>query len=589
MNGLLRINSKVVVATGFLTAALATNAAPTFTKDVAPILFRNCAKCHGPDGIASKVAILSYDTARPWAKSIKEKVLLREMPPWPADSMRSLRFRNDARLTRHEIDTLVAWSDAGALKGNNGDLPPMPKFEEGWLHPNGLPPDLVISLPGDFQVPAEGDIPYIQVLANVPFLEDQWLAASQTRPGNRAVVHHMAITEVALEDQLTDADPAPLQLLALQLGPPGSLTQIRPAVTDPTNSAVFDMLGVYTPGTTFEMYGDEGAKLLKGGKNLYLNFNIHYQATGKPEKDRSTIGLWFRKSPPKHQLLRVPGAVDGIIVEGKELLTDAPGTKAEGTNVAIPPIPPYVENYEVIGLTAYTEPVTIYQFQPHAHLRGKDFTYSVIFPDGRQVTVLSVPKYAFDWQLAYELETPLKLPPGSKLVVTAHYDNSPKNKYNPAPEKPVYFRAGQNQSWDEMFTPFIQYTRDNQDLTKPPKPPQILPGEETNAVQDSNERNFLPVVGVTGCLAQNPAAEWMLTDAGAPYLSKTQATSAAALRSVGNRPLGDGRYHLLGVSVFNPAAHRGQEVAVKGVLIKNAAENRLNVTSLQTIAATCAR
>ena len=216
------------------------------------------------------------------------------------------------------------------------------------------------------------------------------------------------------------------------------------------------------------MYGDGSAKLLKGGKNLYLNFNIHYQTTGKPEKDRSMIGFWFQPEPPKHQLFRVPASGETIIADGKELLTDAPGKKAEGTRVAIPPIPPYAENYEVIGITAYTEPVTIYQFQPHAHLRGKDFTYAVVYPDGREETVLSVPKYDFNWQLAYELDTPLKLPAGSKLVVTAHYDNSLKNKYNPGPEKEVYFRE-ENQSWDEMFTPFIQYTIDSQDLTKPAK------------------------------------------------------------------------------------------------------------------------
>ena len=126
-----------------------------------------------------------------------------------------------------------------------------------------------------------------------------------------------------------------------------------------------------------------------------------------------------------------------------------------------------------MGVTAYTEPVTIYQFQPHAHLRGKDFTYSVVYPDGREQTLLTVPKYDFHWQLAYDLDQPLKLPAGSKLVVTAHYDNSDKNEHLlhhhghgsddaehiPGPDKEVYFRD-MNQSWDEMFTPFVQYAID---------------------------------------------------------------------------------------------------------------------------------
>jgi hypothetical protein len=333
---------------------------------------------------------------------------------------------------------------------------------------------------------------------------------------------------------------------------------------------------VYVPGTTFEMYGDGSAKLLKGGENLYLNFNIHYQTTGKPEKDRSMIGFWFQPGPPKHQLFRVPASGETIIADGKELLTDAPGKKAEGTRMAIPPIPPHAENYPVIGITAYTEPVTIYQFQPHAHLRGKDFTYSVIYPDGREQTVLRVPKYDFNWQLAYELDSPLSLPAGSKLVVTAHYDNSVKNKYNPGPEKEVYFRE-ENQSWDEMFTPFIQYTIDSQDLTQP----------EQALREDQPAQTVLDVVEVAGCLEPGPSPTWTLTKASDPIVSKVQATSLVALKAAAAKPLGNRRYQLLGVSVFDPSSHKGQKVAVKGALIKNAGDSRINVTSLQMAAASC--
>jgi len=550
--------------------------APTFNKEVAPILFKNCVKCHRPGEIASAVSLLSYDTARPWAKAIKEKVLLREMPPWPADSNGSLKFRNDPRLNRRDIDTLAAWVNAGAPKGADADLPPVPEVEQGWLHPQGLPPDLVISLPGEVQAPAKGVIPYVRYLAKLNFSEDKWIIASQTRPGNRAVVHHMAITELALDDGVTPADLDKFALLARQLGMPNRLNATRPAVTAPGNPALFDMLGVYVPGTTFEMYGDGSAKLLKGGKNLYLNFNIHYQTTGKPEKDRSMIGLWFQPSPPKHQLFRVPASGETIIADGQELLTDAPGKKAEGTRMAIPPIPPHAENYPVIGITAYTEPVTIYQLQPHAHLRGRDFTYSVIYPDGREETVLRVPKYDFNWQMAYELDTPLKLPAGSKLVVTAHYDNSLKNKDNPGPEKEVYFRE-ENQSWDEMFTPFIQYTIDGQDLTKTAK----------TAGEEPREQNALDIAEVAGCLEPGPSATWALTRASDPMVSKIQATSSVALKAAAAKPLGNRRYQLLGVGVFNPSSHKGQKVAVKGVLIKDAGESRLNVTSLQMVAATC--
>ena len=574
---------------GFLAIASAPDATvPTFDREVAPILFKNCANCHRPGEIASAISLLSYDTTRPWAKSIKEKVLLREMPPWPADPNGSAKFRNDTRLSQQDIDTLVAWVNAGAPKGDDADLPPIPKFAQGWLHPKGLAPDVVISLQ-EFQAPATGEIPYLRSLIKVPYPEDKWIVASQTLPSNRALVHHMAITELALDDGVAPAVLDAFALVARQLGIPNGLPPTRPAVVAPGNPAVFDMLGVYTPGTTFEMYGDDSAKLLKGGKNLYLNFNIHYQPTGKPEKDRPAIAFWFQPGPPKHQLFRVPASGETIIADGRELLTDAPGTKAEGTRVAIPPIPPYAENYEVIGITAYTEPVTIYQLQPHAHLRGKDFKYAVVYPDGREESVLSVPKYDHMWQLAYELDTPLKLPAGSKLVVTAHYDNSLKNKHNPGPEREVYFRE-ENQSWDEMFTPFIQYTIDSQDLTKPPKTaqPQNWQNEKVSAGQqeEQREQKVLDIAEATGCLEQSSSRTWMLANASDPIVSKSQATSAVALKAA-DKPLGNRHYQLLGVSVFNPSSHKGQKMAVKGVLIRDAKESRLNVTSLQMVAATC--
>ncbi len=402
----------------------------------------------------------------------------------------------------------------------------------------------------------------------------------QVLPGNSAVVHHMAITELVLADGVTPDNIDKLDQVARKLGFANGLNT-HFAVTAPGNPAVYDMLGVYTPGTTFEMYEDDSAKLLKDGKNFYLNVNIHYQTTGKPEKDQTKIGFWFRSEPPKHQLFRVPASGETIIADGKQLLTDSPGQKAEGTTVAIPPIPPYADNYEVIGITAYTEPVTIYQFQPHAHLRGKDFKYSVVYPDGREQTLLGVPKYDFHWQLAYELETPLKLPAGSKLIVTAHYDNSLKNdhllhhghggsdpEHNPGPEKEVHFRE-MNQSWDEMFTPFIQYTIDDQNSTK--------------------TQSTLPIAEVVGCLEQTPSGTWMLTKASNPIASKTQTTAIAAVKSVADKSLGNQRDELLGVSVFNPANEKAQKVVVKGVLIKDAKdkENRINVTSLQTVASTC--
>ena len=382
--------------------------APSFTRNVAPLLFDKCVSCHRSGQIAAALPLDTYEAAKRGADSIKKQVVKRAMPPWSADPAHSLKFRNDARLSRQEIDTFVGWIDAGAPRGPDADLPPVPASSPaGWLHPQGIAPDAVVTLP-EFSVQAAGEIPYVQILVKAPAGPDRWISAMQVRPGNPALVHHVGIAEVVLADGVKPEDLQALDAFARKLGMPGSASiMTRPAVVDPENSATYDMLGVYTPGSTFETYGMGNAKLLKGGSNMYINFNMHYTTTGKPEKDRSQLAFWFQSQPPKHVLYRVPASGKTILSNGRQLLTDDPGTKAEGTDVAIPPIQPYAQNYELIGVTAYTKPVTLFQFQPHAHLRAKDFTYVVVYPDGREVTVLSVPKYDFHWQLAYELQTPL--------------------------------------------------------------------------------------------------------------------------------------------------------------------------------------
>jgi hypothetical protein len=354
------------------------------------------------------------------------------------------------------------------------------------------------------------------------------------------------------------------------------------------------MLGVYTPGTTFEMYGDDGAKLLKGGENLYLNCNIHYQAIGEPVKDKTKVAFWFRSDAPKQQLFRVPASGETIIAQGQQLLMDASGEKAEGTLVSIPPIPPGAKNFEVIGITAFREPVTIFQMQPHAHLRGKDFEYSVVYPDGREQTLLTVPKYDFHWQLAYELETPLQLPAGAKLIVTAHYDNSANNENlmhhhhdgEDGPQKEIHFRE-ENQSWDEMFTPFIQYSIDDRN---PSEEKRIKLTQENSRQNQSSEHpesapmaKGLPITEVVGCLEQAGPERWILNRAGEPILSATQGTSSGELAEAGTRKLGIERDDLIGADVFNPSHEKGKKVAAKGVLIKHRGATRLNITSLQEI------
>ncbi len=552
-----------MAALGLSSAAAA--AVPTFTRDVAPILFKHCGGCHG--------SMLSYDAALPSAKRIGERVRARTMPPWPADPSHSLKFRNDPRLSEQEIAVMGAWVDGGAARGDAADLPRAPDMSPRWLDPQGRAPDAIVSLP-EIHVGPRGEVPYIQQLIKVPFGEDKWIAAMQLLPGNRQLLHHMGITEVALPEGMGPEKIKEVAVAARTLGfSEAPVANTPPAVVDPTNPNAYDMLAVYTPGTTYESFGDDSGKLLKGGGNYYINFNIHYTTTGKPEADRSRLGLWFRRTPPAHQLIRAPMAIDTIIAEGQELLTDAPGTKAEGTNAAIPPIPAYASSYEVMGISAYVQPVTLYQLQPHAHMRAKDFTYTAVYPDGRTLTILTVPSYDFHWQLAYQLDEPLALPPGSKLIVTAHYDNSQKHyderiavedpARNCGPEKVVYFRR-QNQSWDEMFSPLAQY-----------------------AVSTTASKGMMKVVRAVGCLDQSESARWRIIKAGDPTTTKSQATSVDELKLVSKERLGVRQFELVGADVFNPRRYNGHKVAAKGVLIPNSKGDRINVTSLQPLGASC--
>ena len=168
----------------------ATHSAPTFAKDVAPIMFNKCANCHRPGEVAP-MSLLSYDDARPWAKAIKAKVVAREMPPWGADMTQTLPMRNDISLSQKEIDTIAAWVDGGAARGNAADMPPAPQFATGWTY--GKEPDVVLEMPVEFDIPAEGELGVQMFYSKVPWDEDRFAEVVELKPSNRAVLHHAGI------------------------------------------------------------------------------------------------------------------------------------------------------------------------------------------------------------------------------------------------------------------------------------------------------------------------------------------------------------------------------------------------------------
>ena len=434
---------------------------PTFAKDVAPIVFNKCATCHRP-GEAVPMSLTSYQEVRPWAKAIREQVADRSMPPWHADAASSLKFRNDRRLSQAEIDTVVAWVDGGSPKGDDADLPALPKFAKGWSWGE---PDLIIPMPVDFEVPAEGELPMQNFYVAVPFKEDRWVEAVELRPGNAAVVHHSIanVTRLPEGSKIVNGRAVKAELNTSDASRTGGLregNEVFQTQDSFARAGAFKLIG-QAPGKGFERHHEGTAKRISPG--MYFQFNMHYQPSGRPEKDRSMLGLWFAKAPVTHEVL-TKGVTDTVFVGGKDIgETKVVNGREVKTRGKIPNIPPYADNWEIAGEMNVKQDITLYAFAPHMHLRGKDIKYILQWPDGRKQTLLYVPKFDFNWQLHYELDQPLKIPAGSKMIAIAHYDNSLKNRYNPAPQKEVFWSE---QSWDEMFIPWFEYTVDSANLTK---------------------------------------------------------------------------------------------------------------------------
>ena len=427
---------------------------PTFAKDVAPIIYESCVSCHRPGSIAP-MSLTSYSEVRPWARAIRDKVVSGEMPPWHADP-RYGTFRNERKLTTAQIETIERWVDTGATRGDDAHTPVLPTFAEGW---QGGEPDYVFVMP-EYQVPAEGEIGMTNFWVPNTFKEDRFLEAVEMRPGNPSVVHHGRIDVLELPHGLSVNEHGVL------IGPDSRpFTEERGGVLDiPDDSGNRFHLISFVPGRGYERYAPGTGKRLTAGK--WLRFNIHYQAKGIADTDATRLGVWFSKVPVTHEVFTrsvgtsLPTEIQHTryMVGGKEVILNVPIGTGEIRTTRIPNIPPHAENWKIVSVTPVTEPITIFSLWPHMHLRGKDMMWIVTFPDGRDEVILSVPNYDFNWQLQYELAEPLSVPAGSKLTAIGHYDNSIRNRYNPAPDKEVYWAE---QSWDEMFSPYLEYTVDS--------------------------------------------------------------------------------------------------------------------------------
>jgi hypothetical protein len=396
------------VAMGIAALAASNSAPVTFNKDVLPILQKNCQGCHRPGELAP-MSFLSYSDTRPWAKAMKQAVVTKKMPPWFAEKG---HFANDRTLTDDEISTLARWADNGAPEGDAKDKPAPLAFQDGW----NIQPDLIVEMPKEFHVAANGTINYQNFLVKVNFSEDRWVVAAEMRPGNPKVVHHGRVI----------------------VRPPTSTWMAKAVPGEPYEEgsdgmggarAGTDLLGKYNPGLGAQSFEVDGsAKFIPKGSDLV--FNLHYTAVGTPQTDRSRVGLVFAKHPPQLRYWM------------------SPGTPAAFNLV----IPAGDSNAEVVSeVTIGVDGARLVYIQPHLHLRGKDYEIRLTYPTGETETIFKG-VWDFNWQVGYQLAKPVPVPKGTKILAIAHYDNSINNKFNPDPTKTVWWG---DQNWDEMQSGFL--------------------------------------------------------------------------------------------------------------------------------------
>jgi hypothetical protein len=404
---------KLICALGLglsIVSAVASVPGPrTYSKDVAPIIQARCQGCHRP-GEAAPMSFGGYQEVRPWAKAIKQAVVLRKMPPWFADPQVG-HFRNDTSLSKSEIDTLVAWVDAGAPEGDRRDLPASRQFVAGW---NIGQPEMIFEMPQAFDVPASGTVEYQYVILPYKFTEDRWVQASEVRPGARSVVHHViAFIREPGSKWMRDQQPG---------------VPFVPGLNSKGERQEFsgDMLAGFAPGVPAQTLPPGRGRLVKAGSDIV--FQLHYTTNGKAQKDQTKVGLIFCKEPPAERVM-VLGAGNRKFV-----------------------IPAGDQNYRVDAEFELGHEVTLSSLLPHMHVRGKDFEYRLTYPTGETQTILRVPHYDFSWQFWYDPVAEMVLPKGTKISCTAHYDNSVNNPNNPDATKEV--RWG-DQSWEEMMIGFF--------------------------------------------------------------------------------------------------------------------------------------
>ncbi len=381
----------------------------TYSNQIARLMNERCVVCHRSGQIAP-FTLTNYEEVVGWAEMIREVAQLRRMPPWHADPKIG-HFSNDSRLTDKQLTLIDKWVEAGAPEGDPAELPESPTFAEGWQIPE--PDEVIYMRDKPFEVPEEGEVEYQHFVVDPGWTEDKWIKAVEARPGNPEVVHHILIFVRTPR--------------AIRRGGAGQIST--------------DWLAAYAPGTRQGVLPAGMARFVPAGSKLI--FQQHYTPNGSTQSDRSYLGIVF--------------------ADKEEIRKEVAVANAGNYGFKIPPNAP---NHKVKSSFTFSRDALLLTLMPHMHLRGKDFNYQAIYPDGRREMLLSVPQYDFGWQTIYSLAEPKLMPAGTKLQCVAHFDNSDDNLNNPDPTVAVRFGE---QTWDEMMIGFFEIALADQDLVEEQK------------------------------------------------------------------------------------------------------------------------
>jgi hypothetical protein len=386
--------------------------APTFYRDVLPILQNHCQVCHRPEGIGP-MSLQTYDQVVRRADAVLRMVSSREMPPWFA--VRGVgHFSNDPSLSPDEIASIKAWVNSGRPAGDPQDAPAPRVWADAWNIPK---PDVVVKMPVPVKIPARGDVEYTYEIVPTGFTEDKWVRMTQVLPSAQKHVHHAVIYIRPPDSQWLRGAPVGTSFTASSLQDENLRHQAHWTDTD--------LLLVYAPGSSPDSWPDGMAKLIPAGSDLI--FQMHYTTNGTPAEDQTSVGMIFAKEKPEKRVITLQLTNDWFVIP--------PGD------------PGYIT--EVHG--TLPNDAVLLSFFPHMHLRGKAFEFNIVHPDNSKETLLHV-NYNFYWQLSYKLATPRPLKAGTELQAIGVFDNSKNNPHNPDPTKAVHWG---DQTSDEMLVGFF--------------------------------------------------------------------------------------------------------------------------------------